>query len=247
MSKSRQIQYSAEALATPFDPPEPAADAISSKLWDACQKIATDALESKFMQGLGDGTLDPTIYGQYTVQDCAYCAAAADDYKDLEAAAKKANEPGLASLAKEHYTSYESWVIKTYLPSWHIGNPNALVLNQAAKEYINHERAAVTASHPIYAMVAQIACERLWPWLAEQLKPASPAHNVYAFWISDNYDYKKSYVLSNTIDQWFKSNSDQYDHDTALWALQGSMTGELNLFLSACGQPIVPMPKLPNA
>lgn len=248
MSLSRLIDYSEnETLAAQvFDPPKPGPDARSSILWAACQEIAQAALNSDFMQELGRGTLDPTTYGQYTVQDCAYCASAADDYKMVHELATAAEEKNLAKIAETHYTSYESWVVNTYLPDWHIGNPDALVLNEAGKEYIDHERAACTTLHPIYGVLAQLPCERLWPWLAEQLKPGSPSGNVYHFWIKENYDYKTSFLLSNTIDQHFNKHPDQYDDAVALWVLKGSVTGEANMFLTACGQPLLPMPKLPE-
>ena len=136
MSKSRQIQYTDEAITQlTFDPPEPGPDAISSRLWAACQDVAEEALQTQFMQGLGNGTLSPDHYGQYTVQDCAYCAAAANDYETLEELATAANEPVLAQFAKAHYTSYEQWVVQTYLPAWHIKEPDALLLNEAAKAF----------------------------------------------------------------------------------------------------------------
>ncbi|MEM7393101.1 MAG: TenA family transcriptional regulator, partial [Verrucomicrobiota bacterium] len=61
MSRSRKIQYTDDAITTlTFDPPKPGPDAISSTLWNACKDIAEAALQTKFIQGLGDGTLDPT-------------------------------------------------------------------------------------------------------------------------------------------------------------------------------------------
>lgn len=199
------------------------------------------------MPGLGGGTLHPTVYGQYTVQDCAYCAAAADDFKQVHELALAANEPTLAAIAQSHYSSYEQWVQDSYLPDWHIGDVSTLVLNTAGTQYIDHERAACTTLHPIYGIIAQIACERLWPWLAAQLKPKSPPHNVYNFWINENFDYGHSFLLSNTIDQWFQDNPAQYDHDTALAVLRGSVIGEANMFLAACKQPLLAMPNLPSS
>ena len=132
------------------------------------------------------------------------------------------------------------------MPDWHIGNVGALVLNEAVKGYIKHERDAVTALHPIYGVMAQMPCERLWPWLAQQLKPGSPPGNAYQGWINDNYDYKHEFLLSNYLDQWFGSNPDQYDEAVALAVLRGSVIGELNLFRSACGEALEPMPTIPG-
>ena len=247
MSLFRRINYAAhELLADIGFEHQPSSGSISAQLWTECHDIAQAALESKFMQGLGNGTLDPNQYGQYIVQDCAYCAAAADDYKQVEILAEQQSEKTLATFAKAHYTSYESYV-KTYLPSWHIGNADALVLNKAGKDYIAHERKAVTTLHPIYGLIAQIPCERLWPWLADQLKSKSSAGNVYQFWIDENYHYKHSLLLSNYMDDWFGKNPDQYNHDVALAVLRGSMIGELNMFRAACGQSLTTMPTIDSA
>lgn len=80
----RLVDFTHELLAAlDLDYAQPAAGSISAKLWAACQDLTNDALKSDFMQGLGKGTLSPDNYGQYTIQDCAYCVDAADDYKTM--------------------------------------------------------------------------------------------------------------------------------------------------------------------
>lgn len=248
MKLSRLIDHAVDATlkALVFHPPEPGPDAISSKLWAQCQDIAEQALQTTFVQGLGNGTLNPNQYGQYTVQDCAYCAAASQDYHDIETLAAQQNEPTLAAFAKAHYTSYDKYV-ETYLPSWHVGDASALVLNEAGKQYIAHERAAVKTLHPIYGILGQLPCERLWPWLAQQLRPGSPKHNVYQFWINENANYGHMYLFSNYMDQWFGEHPDQYNEDVALAVIRGSVIGELNMFRAACGESLTPMPQIPGA
>ena len=243
----RLTDFAHEALAAlTFNTEKPAADSISAKLWAACEDVAQDSLNSDFMQGLGKGTLSPDKYGQYIVQDCAYCANAADDYKTFEGRAAAAGEPKLAAFAKARYESYEKFNA-SYLPAWHVGDPNSLILNEAGKQYIAHEKAASTKLHPIYGVIAQVPCEQLWPWLAEQLKPGSPDHNVYNFWISENGSFHGAHRLDNFIDEWFAGHPDEYDWDTALWVMRGSMIGELNMFRAACGQSLTDMPEMPSA
>ena len=97
----RLIDFAHSALAALESQHSPAADdSISSKLWTACQDLANEALNSDFMQGIGNGTLSPDSYGQYTIQDCAYCVAAADDYRTMELRANAASESSLAAFAQ---------------------------------------------------------------------------------------------------------------------------------------------------
>jgi thiaminase/transcriptional activator TenA len=113
----RLTNFAHEALAAlHLDVTKPAADSISAKLWAACDDVAQDSLNSDFMQGLGNGTLSPDKYGQYIVQDCAYCANAAGDYRTFEGRATAAGEPKLAAFAKARYESYEKFMPRTCLP-----------------------------------------------------------------------------------------------------------------------------------
>lgn len=243
----RLIDFAHTALAALGSQHSPAAhDSISSKLWTACQDLANEALNSDFMQGIGNGTLSPDSYGQYTIHDCAYCVAAADDYRTMESRANAASESSLAAFAQARYEGFIKYN-KQYLPAWHIGNTDALVLNSAAKQYIAHEHTVANTLDPIYGVITQIPCSQLWPWLADQLKPASPDHNLYGFWLTENDGWSGAHRLDNFVNAWFAANPDQYDWKTALFAMQGSMTGEVNMFRSACGQSLLPMPVPPTA
>ena len=53
--------------------------------------IRNRAKESKFIQGMAKGSLDPDVYGGYMVQDAAYCFNAVDSY---ERAAEKVQQVG---------------------------------------------------------------------------------------------------------------------------------------------------------
>ena len=241
----RLVDFTHELLAAlDLDHAQPAAGSISEKLWAACQDLANDALKSDFMQGIGKGTLSPDNYGQYTIQDCAYCVDAADDYKTMADRANAASETKVAAFATARYTSFAKYNV-AMLPAWHVGKADALALNKAAEQYIAHEHNVANTLEPIYGVITQIPCSQLWPWLCEQLKAGSPAHNVYGFWLTENDSMHGAHRLDNFVDTWFAANPDKYDWDTALFAMQGSMTGEVNLFRSACGQSLLPMPTLP--
>lgn len=241
----RLVDFSHELLAAlDFRHTPPEGDSIAAKLWAACQDLASEALKSDFMQGIGKGTLSPDNYGQYTIQDCAYCVDAADDYRSMETRANAAGETTLAAFAKARYTGFIKYNVDL-LPAWHIGKTDALVLNKAAELYVAHEHTVASTLEPVYGLITQIPCSQLWPWLCEQLKAGSPAHNLYGFWLTENDEWHSAHRLDNFVNTWFAANPDKYDWDTALFAMQGSMTGEANMFRSACGQSLLPMPTLP--
>ena len=46
---------------------------LAYEIFDINDDVAKRALETKFIQGIKTGRLDPTEYGGYTVQDAIYC------------------------------------------------------------------------------------------------------------------------------------------------------------------------------
>ena len=219
-------------------PPE---DSISWQLWLACQDIAQAALATDYVQGIKSGTLDPNRYGQYTVQDAAYCYGAAADYQTVETRARAAGFADLAAFAQARYVGYQSYNT-SFLDTWHIARGDAVVPSEAVKAYIGFEHHVTNELPPIYGIIAMIPCDELWPWLATELTPFATPSNLYAFWITQNADWHGAYRLGNFVDAFFAAHPESYDHDTALHVMRSCMTCEVNFFRSACGQPLLPMP-----
>ena len=242
----RLFDFADEALKMiTFSDAPPVNESISSRLWQACQDIAQQALNSTFMQGIGHGNLDPDHYGQYIVQDCAYCYHAQRDYQTIVDRATQAGHSELAAFAKARLASYARFN-QSYLKSWHISNPDALDVGQAARQYIDCEHTAASRLSPVYGTVVMIPCERLWPWLASQLKSDAGSSNVYSFWITENDSFHGANRVDNFIDGWFADHQEDYQWETALAVYRSAMTSELNLFRTACGQSLEPMPTIPG-
>ncbi len=219
-------------------------NSISWKLWLNCQDLAIDALNTDFIQGIKKGKLNPNDYGQYTVQDCAYTYHGQKDYQNLENRAAKMELPELAAFAKARWISYKKYY-EEETNNWHIKDPSALKLNEAASWYINSEKKAFSDMyHPIYGIIAMIPCDQLWPWLALELEPSKKESGVYSFWIENNLGFGGAYRLDNFVDSWFKNNPGVYNEDIANYIYRCSMIGELNFFKSGCGQPLTPVPTL---
>ena len=191
------------------DKQPPPDHSISRKLWSNCLDLVNLALESDFIQGIKHGTLNPNQYGQYTVQDVAYCYHGTKDYQKLEQRAIESNQVDLAKFAKARLESYQAYY-ESEADHWHIEDPNTLKLSEAASWYIQAEENAVSEKYPpIYGIIAMIPCNQLWPWLANELKPSIKDSGVYSFWIDENSSFDSSYRLDNFINSWFAANPNE--------------------------------------
>ena len=223
----------------------PAEDSLAWKLWLNASDIASEALNSDFVQGIKKGDLSPDKYGHYTIQDAAYCQHGQEDYQTAENRALEAGETTLAAFAEARYTGYASYT-KTVLDSWHLTNVDSLTPGPAAQTYIDFEHDTAAKLEPIYLIIAMLPCDQLWPWLANEIADGNKPGNVYDFWITENSSWHSAYRLDNFINAWFAEHPDQYDDATANWVMQSCMMGETNFFRGASGQQLLPMPVKPN-
>ena len=242
----RRINFDHPALAQQtFSTDKPPEDSISWNLWLKSQDIAKEALASDYVQGIKNGLLHPNQYGQYTVQDAAYCYHAKNDYQTIVNRAVSAGLTPLAAFAEARLESYENYNAD-FLKDWHISSGEAVLPNPAVKAYIDFESHVANNLDPIYGIIAMIPCDELWPWLATELHSYGTPDNLYSFWIKENNDWHGAYRLDNFIDSWFAAHPKVYDADTALYVMRTCMTCEANFFRSACGQALLPMPKDPS-
>ncbi|MEM8930063.1 MAG: TenA family transcriptional regulator [Acidobacteriota bacterium] len=213
---------------------------MSARLWERSLDLARAALDSDYIQGIRKGTLDPEAYGQYSVQDVAYCHRGLDDWRRV---ATRASHASVRSFAEARVKSWQSYVEETYA-AWHITDPAAVRLCDAAQAYADFESEVATSYEPIYAVVVMTPCDRLWSWLARQLRADATASNLYRFWIEENRDDSGAVHLEQAID----ANAELLDEDTASKVFRRAMRGELDFFRAACGQPswISPDPPSPS-
>ena len=224
----RRLTHSLSAMAKP-EAAQPALSPLAGLLWGESEDLAMAALESDFIQGIGNGTLKPNAYGQYSVQDVAYCHYGLDDWRR---AAARATHPELKAFAEARVKSWVKYTKETS-DAWHIQDPSAVMLCAAAQDYADFESEVARNYDPIYAAVVMTPCDRLWSWLAKQLAPDAGPTNLYTFWIKENTDDSGARHLERIID----ANADLMDESTALEVFRRAMLGEVNFFRSACGQP----------
>ena len=100
--------------------------------------IRNRAKESKFIQGMAKGSLDPNVYGGYMVQDAAYCFNAVDSY---ERAAEKMQEVGKPEFSLLYRTQSESFkrYNHDFLQKWRLRNSDSVAMGPAAATYVGYK------------------------------------------------------------------------------------------------------------
>lgn len=244
----RRVDFSHELLKNiTWNTNKPDPDSFSWKLWTDSMDLARMALNSKYVQGVARGNLDPNSFGKYSVQDTAYCFNAKNDYQTIENRAIEKKRDVMAAFAKARYDSYTNYV-DALLKQWHISDPNAISPGPAAQEYINLEHFVANSELPLlYGIISMIPCSQLWAWLGDELRGDIRPDNIYDFWIQENDSWHGSYRLDNFVNEQLKEHPmSKEDEELALKVYRGCMACEVNFFYSACGETLVSLPKFEN-
>ena len=81
---------------------------------------------------------------------------------------------------------------------------------------------------PIYTALSLLPCERLWPWIGEQIKGSVNTFGVYKAWIHGSLagdDYKK-------LETFINLHHNYLDKSKALKVYERCMVGEYEFFNS---------------
>ncbi|MCO5554051.1 hypothetical protein L7F22_007577 [Adiantum nelumboides] len=247
----RRLHLRTELPASPASPspiPEPAASRpwLSSpaagagtsstpsefwqKLWadPKSEELKEQALSTLFINGVGLGTLDPRIFGKYSVQDAVYCAKIAHLWFKLS------NNPNadeyLQDLARVLSQKYRG-IAKEMLQRWHIQTNESnehfgVWLGDHATEYVKMVEESLE-ENPAYMLVATFPCLKLWPYLASTLEHTQPSNNIYAFWIEEN---KKEGSSIERVQSAINLYAEKLDYATALELFHKGLQCEINFF-----------------
>jgi thiaminase/transcriptional activator TenA len=227
---ARRLSHVLGSVVPPKELSMPPSGSLSAKLWDSSTSLAQDALNTLYIQGIAHGTLDPNNYGQYSVQDAVYCSNAIESYNTAIGKAADGTIRAFLTARRDGYIKYKDNIFS----QWHIGQPSAINPSPApaAKQYMAFESMVALRLPPLYLVIAMIPCERLWSWLANQVKPGPSSGNLYNFWINGNLNDSGAQKLETFINQ----HVNNIDAKLALGVYQGCMTGEGDFFRSAGGQ-----------
>ena len=98
-------------------------------------KIRNAAKESKFIQGMATGTLDPDDYGGYMVQDAAYCFNAVGAFDHAAQEMQGQGKPEFSLLYRVQSESYKSYN-QEFVKTWRLKNTDSVVMGPAAEMYV---------------------------------------------------------------------------------------------------------------
>ena len=203
----------------------PPIGSIFWQLWDPCISIAGETLDTLFIQDIKNGTLDPSIFGAFNVDDGYYCFNGADDYKE---AADKAKDELLKFFLEKKYKSYQDYN-DTFTDTWHIKDASSVIPTSVTLEYSDYERSIVVNKKAIYSLVVMLPCDYLWVWFSQKIIENMSPSNLYLAWVKDNIEPSGAYAIGNILDLYSKD----IDIIQAKEIYKQAMTFELENFIQA--------------
>lgn len=233
LKSPRKIKFNFNVL--PQDESFPGRSSFSQDLFnnETSIKIRNAAKESKFIQGMATGTLDPDDYGGYMVQDAAYCfnAVGAFDYAAQQMQVQGKPEFSLLyRVQSESYKSYNQEFVKT----WRLKNTDSVVMGPAAEMYVGYE-SALSRQDARFLCIAMLPCTMLWPWIAGELIDSVDEKNPYYGWFEDNKpDTNDKSRLEKFVDFFFTPE----DKEKSLLIFHEGLINELNFFRDACDETL---------
>ena len=195
--------------------------------------IRRNALHTKFMQGMAVGSLKPTQFGRYMVQDTAYLANAVKMYTDAAQKMEEQGEPDFAIFYRGQASKYDDYY-KGFLKTWYLESAAAVHLGPAVQAYMGYQQ-VVVKQHPRYLPVAMLPCTMLWPWIAGELIDSVNQKNPYYGWFEDNKpDPDDKSRLEKFVDFFFTPE----DKEKSLLIFHEGLINELNFFRDACDETL---------
>lgn len=155
---------------------------LHARLWAENEHLARASLESAFVQGLGDGSLDPEAFKRYVAQDAfflkaffaAYALAAARAASDTSIAARLVTLMGGVLEELELHSRYASSLdidLETVEP------------NAAATAYTEFLLETGWQRDVGEILAAMTPCMRLYAWIGRALSDRVGPDNRYSDWI----------------------------------------------------------------
>lgn len=207
-----------------FNPPPE--DALFWQMWNKCEDIAYQVLNTDYFKGIQHGNLDPNAYGSLMVQDAFYCFKGRDDYS---AAATHALDERCKEFLMKKVESYDEYN-EYYHDTWHIRDSNGVIPGKEIEDYANYESYVAGNLDSPYVFCVMLPCEYLWNWVANQLEPLTSKDSLYRFWIDANAgEANGAYQMANILELY----RDQVDEEKANEIFRTAMGHELKVFTSA--------------
>jgi len=194
---------------------------LTEALWLGTERERRRVLDTNFIQGLKTGKLDPIKFGVFSFEDVVYCLKTVEALRSASLRAiGDVKEYLIHSI--EEYQTYS----KSLTELWRVSSPDAVTLGSSLSKYIAYHLKVAHKMEPIYTVVSLVPCERLWPWIGEQIKDSSATFGVYRDWIGDNFTgdgYKD-------VEKFLNEHEAIIDKEKAKQVYDTCMDGEFGFF-----------------
>lgn len=196
-------------------------------LWENNKDLTQACLNLPFVQGLGDGSLEPAVFHRYVAQDAFFLNAFLRAY--ALAAAKSENLQqvrqfrDLMSGVLEELELHQNYSKNLGIDLTHV---EPLAATSAYTDFLLRIAWSGSVSETVAAMTP---CMRLYAWLGDQLKSQLHDDHPYADWIrtySDDEFEALAKLLEMLLDETAEDNSNVRN------AYRYAMICERNFFIA---------------
>tara|TARA_Y100001968_G_scaffold160051_1_gene146277 strand:- start:63 stop:689 length:627 start_codon:yes stop_codon:yes gene_type:complete len=198
----------------------------TQKLWENNYHLASLCLETKFVQGIKNGTLPKTKFQEYLSQDYFFLESFARAYGLAVSKSRNKNTikvlSGLLSGVSEELILHE-----TYAKKWDI-DLSVHSIEPATKKYTDFLEEVSNNLSLIEIMSAMTPCMRLYSWIGKNL--LNMIHNnPYKEWIL-TYSDQSFDNLANSLENLINNYGNTYDIKQVDFLYKRAMKLELEFF-----------------
>ncbi len=199
---------------------------ITKKLWEDNYEIASQSLNTKFVQGLKNGSLPKNIFQEYLAQDYFFLETFAKAYG--LAVSKSNDKYSIRKLSELLMGVSEELILhETYAKEWDIDLSNNYI-KKATKNYTDFLDDTSKRHSCVEIMFAMTPCMRLYSWIGKSLYKEN-FDKKYKEWII-TYSDESFEKLANSLENLIETNKEIYDIDQAKYLYRRAMELELDFF-----------------
>ena len=199
---------------------------ITKKLWEDNYEIALLSLNTKFVQGLKNGSLPKNIFQEYLAQDYFFLETFAKAYG--LAVSKSKDKYSIRKLSELLMGVSEELILhETYAKEWDIDLSNNYI-KPATKNYTDFLDNVSKTLSAVEIMFAMTPCMRLYSWIGQRLLNMG-FDRKYKEWIM-TYSDKSFENLAKSLENLIDSYQDSFDINQANYLYTRAMELELDFF-----------------
>ena len=191
----------------------------TKKLWEDNYDLALLSLNTKFVQGLKNGSLPKNIFQEYLAQDYFFLETFAKAYG--LAVSKSSDKYSIRKLSKLLMGVSEELILhETYAQEWDIDLSNNHI-KKATKNYTDFLDDTSKKLSSVEIMFAMTPCMRLYSWIGKSL-------------YKEDFDIKyKEWIITysdKSFENLIETNKETYDINQAKYLYKRAMELELDFF-----------------